>query len=110
MKTPCDQAGTDVHLRLYAPAPVDHFTDPELGSVVVATTHLDQHDNCGSGPPSFGFSEEGELRIGLLARGLGWRVQPNALALGNAEPYRRDVRDPGHLWLSNGRATLIWVP
>jgi hypothetical protein len=110
LKTACDRAGTDVHLRLYAPAEVDHFTDPELGSFVVATTHLDQHDTCATGAPRFGFSEAAEQRIGGLARRLGWVVQPDRLALGNAEPYRRDIRDPGHLWFGDGRATVIWVP
>jgi hypothetical protein len=110
LKTACDQAGTDVHVRLYAPAEVDRFTDPELGSFVVATTHLDQHDNCGTGPPRFGFSAAAEERIAQLARRLGWRVQRDALALGNAEPYRRDVRDPAHIWFDDGRASLIWVP
>jgi hypothetical protein len=111
LKTRCDRAGTDVHLRMYAPAEVDHFTDPELGSVVVATTHLDHAEpGCSTGPARFGFSEDAERRVAAAARRLGWRVQPDWLSLGNAEPYRRDVRDPAHLWLSNGRATVIWVP
>ena len=58
----------------------------------------------------FGFSELAEHRIGTLARGLGWRVQADRLALGNAEPYRRDITDPAHVWLADGRATLITVP
>jgi hypothetical protein len=110
LKTPCDPAATDVHLRFYAPAAVDHFQDPELGSVVAATAHLDHADGCGIGTPRFGFSEEAEERIARRAASLGWRVQRDALVLGNAEPYRRDVGDPAHIWLGNGRATVIWVP
>ncbi|MEA2273748.1 MAG: hypothetical protein QOI98_2456, partial [Solirubrobacteraceae bacterium] len=110
LKTRCDATGTDVHLRLYAPAATDRFADAKLGSVVVATSHLDHNDGCGTGPARYGFSGIAERRIGLLARRLGWRVEPNRLTLGNAESYRRDVGDPSHLWLGDGRATLIWVP
>jgi hypothetical protein len=110
LKTGCDAAATDVHLRFYAPAEADRFQDPQFGSIVAATTHLDHADNCGTGTPRFGFSEEAEQRIAARVRQLGWRVQPDALLLGNAEPYRRDVGDPAHIWLGNGRATLIWVP
>jgi hypothetical protein len=110
VKTGCDAASTDVHVRLYAPSATDRFTDPELGSAVVGTAHLDRNDGCGTGPRMFGFSEEAEAAIAQVARRLGWRVEPNRLALGNAEPYRRDVRDPGHVWLANGAATVIWVP
>jgi hypothetical protein len=110
LKTNCDKSGTDVHLRFYAPADVDHFDDPELGAVVVATAHLDHADNCGVGTPRFGFSGVAERRIAADAKRLGWRVQRDALLLGNAEPYRRDVGDPAHIWLGNGRATVIWVP
>jgi hypothetical protein len=110
LKTHCDAAGTDVHIRFYAPAATDRFADAKLGSVVVATSHLDHNDGCGTGPARYGFSGIAERRIGLLARRLGWRVEPNRLTLGNAESYRRDVGDPSHLWLGDGRATLIWVP
>jgi hypothetical protein len=110
LKTNCDSAATDVHLRFYAPAEVDHFQDPDLGSMVVATAHLDHADGCGRGTPRFGFSGVAERRVAAAARRLGWRVQQNALVLGNAEPYRRDVRDPSHIWLGDGRATVIWVP
>ena len=58
----------------------------------------------------FGFSERAEQQIGARVRTLGWRVEPDRLDLGNAEPYRRDVTDPAHIWLGNGRATLITVP
>jgi hypothetical protein len=110
LKTACDAAATDVHLRFYAPAEVDRFQDPTLGSMVAATTHLDHADGCGTGTPRYGFSEEAEQRIATRAARLGWRVQRDALVLGNAEPYRRDVGDPAHIWLGNGRATVIWVP
>jgi hypothetical protein len=110
LKTNCDAAATDIHTRLYAPAETDRFSDPKFGSVVVATAHLDHADGCGIGTPRFGFSGEAERKIAALVRALGWRVQRNALALGNPEPYRRDVRDPAHIWLGDGRATVIWVP
>jgi hypothetical protein len=110
LKTNCDAAATDVHVRFYAPANVDHFQDPEFGSVVAATAHLDHADGCGIGTPRFGFSGLAERRVAAAASRLGWRVQPDALVLGNAEPYRRDVRDPSHIWLGDGRATLIQVP
>jgi hypothetical protein len=110
LKTNCDAAATDVHLRMYAPAGVDHFQDPQFGSVVAATAHLDHNDGCGTGTPRYGFSGIAERRVAAAARRLGWRVQRDALLMGNAEPYRRDVRDPSHIWLGNGRATVIWVP
>jgi hypothetical protein len=110
LKTRCDSAGTDIHTRLYAPAGTDRFTDARFGSVVVATAHLDHADGCGAGTPRFGFSAEAERKIATRVQRLGWRVERNALALGNPEPYRRDVRDPSHIWLGDGRATLIWVP
>jgi hypothetical protein len=111
LKTPCGADGTDVHLRLYAPSATDHFTDPDYGSVVVATAHLDRADGCSTPPTMFGFSEEAERQIAaIVAHRLGWRVQRNRLALGNAEPYRRDITDSGHVWWSDGRATLITVP
>ncbi|MDX6689806.1 MAG: hypothetical protein QOG15_1263 [Solirubrobacteraceae bacterium] len=111
LKTACDAAGTDVHVRLYAPPSTDHFTDPEYGSVVVGTAHLDRADGCATPPAMFGFSEQAEQRIGqVLSQRLGWRVEPNRLALGNAEPYRRDIADSAHVWWSDGRATLIHVP
>ena len=111
LKTPCGADGTDVHLRLYAPTATDHFSDPEFGSVVVGTAHLDRADGCSTPPTMFGFSEEAERRIAaIVAQRLGWRVQPNRLALGNAEPYRRDTADSGHVWWSDGRATLVTVP
>jgi hypothetical protein len=111
LKTPCDGDGTDVHLRLYAPSATDRFSDPEYGSVVVGTAHLDRADGCSTPPTLFGFSEEAERRIADIVAGrLGWRVERNRLALGNAEAYRRDTTDSGHVWWSDGRATLITVP
>lgn len=111
LKTRCAADGTDVHLRLYAPTVQDRFRDPEYGSVVVATAHLDRADGCSTPPKLFGFSEAAERRIADVAvRRLGWRVQRDHLDLGNAEPYRRDVSDSAHVWWSNGRATVIWVP
>jgi hypothetical protein len=32
------------------------------------------------------------------------------VSLGNAEPYRRDLAAPDHLWWNDGHATLISVP
>jgi hypothetical protein len=110
LKTGCDRNGTDVHVRLYAPTATDRFLDPDYGSVVVGTTHLDRADGCAVPPQLFGFSETAERRVGGLMRKLGWRIRPDHLDLGNAEPYRRDISDPAHVWLSNGRATLIDVP
>jgi hypothetical protein len=110
LKTACDSSGTDVHVRLYAPTATDRFLDPEYGEVVVGTAHLDRADGCGVPPKLFGFSERAEQRIGVLFRRHGWRVEPDRLDLGNAEPYRRDISDPAHIWLANGRATLITVP
>jgi hypothetical protein len=111
LKTPCAADGTDVHLRLYAPSATDRFADPEYGSVVVATAHLDRADGCSTPPTLFGFSEQAERRVAaIVAARLGWRVQPNRLALGNVEPYRRDTSDSAHVWWSDGRATLISVP
>jgi hypothetical protein len=110
LKTACDSNGTDVHVRLYAPTATDRFLDPEYGSVVVGTAHLDRADGCSVPPKLFGFSELAEQRIATAVRGLGWRVEPGRLDLGNAEPYRRDAADPAHIWLGDGRATLITVP
>jgi hypothetical protein len=111
LKTACDANGTDVHVRLYAPPRIDHFTDPRFGDVVVATAHLDRGESCSAPPRLFGFSEEAERRVAdTLAARVGWRVQHDRIALGNAEPYRRDLTAPDHLWWSNGRATLISVP
>jgi hypothetical protein len=110
LKTACDRSGTDVHVRLYAPTAMDRFVDPEFGDVVIGTAHLDRADGCGVPPSIYGFSEEAERRIGSLLRAYGWRVQPNRLELGNAEPYRRDTADPAHVWLADGRATVITVP
>jgi hypothetical protein len=111
LKTSCDRQSTDIHLRLYAPGTTNRFHDPELGDVVVATTHLDRGDGCGHPPALFGFSEYAEGRLaGVIARGLHWNVSRNQLDFGNAEPFRRDIGDSAHVWLSNGRATLIAVP
>jgi hypothetical protein len=111
VKTGCDRQGTDVHMRLYAPSATDRFKDPVYGDVVVATTHLDRGDGCRHPPTLFGFSEPAESRIAnLVARRLGWTVMPDHLALGNPEPYRRDIGDKAHVWWSDGRATLIAVP
>jgi hypothetical protein len=110
LKTPCDRNGTDVHVRLYAPTATDRFVDPEYGSVVVGTTHLDRADGCKVPPQLFGFSEVAERRVGNSMRRLGWRVEPDRLDLGNGEPYRRDISDPAHVWLSNGHATVVTVP
>jgi hypothetical protein len=111
VKTGCDRQGTDLHLRLYAPSATDRFVDPEYGDVVVATAHHDRGDGCGHPPALFGFSESAEQQIaGLVSRRLGWQVRPDHLALGNPEPYRRDIGDGAHVWWSDGRATLIAVP
>jgi hypothetical protein len=111
VKTAHDANGTDVHVRLYAPPRTDHFTDPRFGDVVVATVHLDRGEYPATPPRLFGFSEVAERRVAdTLAVRLGWRVQHDRLALGNAEPYRRDLAAPDHVWWSNGRATLINVP
>jgi hypothetical protein len=110
LKTHCDANGTDVHVRLYAPTPTNRFIDPEFGSVVVGTTHLDHADGCAPRPTFFSSSEIAERRVARLLARRGWRVQVDRLALGNAEPYRRDVSDPAHIWWSDGRATLITVP
>jgi hypothetical protein len=110
LKTACDAASTDAHVRLYAP-PSGSFSDPRLGSVVVATVHLDRNDGCGVGPRLYGFSEVAEHQVAsALQHELGWHVDRNRIALGNAEPLRRDVRDPAHVWLGNGRATVVNVP
>jgi hypothetical protein len=111
LKTARDANGTDVHLRLYAPPSLDHFTDPRFGDVVVATAHLDRGESPATPPRLFGFSEEAERRVAdALAGRPGWRIQRDRLALGNAEPYRRDLAAPDHIWWSDGRATLISVP
>jgi hypothetical protein len=110
LKGACDGNGTDVHVRVYAPAATDRFVDPEFGSVVVGTAHLDRADGCSVPPTLFGFSEEAERRVGALLARRGWRVQANHLALRNEEPYRRDVADAAHVWRSDGRATVITVP
>jgi hypothetical protein len=111
LKTVTDANSTDVHLRLYAPPGTDHFTDPRFGDVVVATAHLDRGEGSATASRLFGFSEEAERRVAdAVARRLGWLVQRDRVSLGNAEPYRRDLAAPDHLWWSNGRATLISVP
>jgi hypothetical protein len=110
LKGPCDANGTDAHVRLYAPTATDRFVDPEFGSVVLGTAHLDRADGCSVQPTMFGFSEVAEQRVGALLARRGWRVQPDRLALGNSEPYRREVIDPAHVWWSDGRATVIAVP
>jgi hypothetical protein len=110
LKTHCDPNASDIHVRLYAPTVGDRFVDPEFGSVVVGTVHVDHADGCGSRPQSYGFSEDAEQRVATLLSDQGWQVQRNALALDNGEPYRRDVEDPAHIWWSDGRATLIDVP
>jgi hypothetical protein len=110
VKTGVDANGTDVHVRLYAPSGADHFTDPRFGDVVVATTHLDRGEPPAPGPRLFGFSEEAERRVAAAAAGLGWRVARDRLPLGNAEPFRRDLAAPDHVWWSDGRATLVHVP
>jgi hypothetical protein len=111
VKTANDANGTDVHVRLYAPPGADHFSDPRFGDVVVATVHLDHAEGRAAPPRVFGFSEVAERRVGdVVAQRLGWRVQRDRIALGNAEPYRRDLAAPDHVWWSNGRATLINVP
>jgi hypothetical protein len=111
LKTATDAGGTDVHLRLYAPPRTDHFTDPRFGDVVVATAHLDRGEGSATPPRLFGFSEEAERLVADAVAGrLGWHVQRDRVALGNAEPYRRDLAAPDHVWWSNGRATLISVP
>jgi hypothetical protein len=110
LKTHCDKNHSDIHVRLYAPTAGDRFIDPEFGSVVVGTTHVDHADGCGSPPKAFGFSEDAEQRVTALLAHQGWRVHPNQLELNNAEPYRRDVEDPAHVWWSDGRATVIEVP
>ena len=78
---------------------------------VVATVHLDRADGCGVGPRLFGFSQLAERRLGArIAAGLGWRVRADHVALGNAEPLRRDPNNPQHVWLGDGLATTIAVP
>lgn len=110
VKTACNANGTDVHVRLYAPPKHNHFTDPRFGSFVVATVHLDRGEGLSKPPRLFGFSEVAEARVADAAARLGWRVQRNAIPLGNAETYRQDLAVPDHVWWSNGRATLINVP
>lgn len=111
LKTTCDRQGSDLHVRLYAPSATDRLIDPEFGDVVVATAHIDRGDSCSPPPQLFGFSERAEERIAALAANrLGWRVKPDHLALGNVEPYRRDIADIAHVWSSDGRATVIDVP
>lgn len=105
LKTRCGADATDLHMRLYAPPAADRFVDVELGSFVLATVHLDHVDGCGAGPPLFGFSERAERALAsLVAERLRWKVRMDALALGNAEPLRRDPADPRHVWLANGAA------
>jgi hypothetical protein len=110
LKGACDANGTDTHVRLYAPTATDRFVDPEFGSVVLGTVHLDRADGCSVQPTMFGFSEQAEARVAALLADRGWRVQADRLALGNAEPYRRELIDPAHVWWSDGRATVISVP
>jgi hypothetical protein len=109
LKTANDANGADVHMRFYAPPGANHFSDPKFGSVVLATAHLDHGE--GSTAPLYGFTEVAQRRAAsTIAHRLGWRVQRDAVALGNAQPYRRDLAAPQHVWWSDGRATLITVP
>lgn len=111
LKTRCDAAGTDLHVRVYAPGGADFFVDPEWGRVVIATAHLDRGDGCGGPPRSFGYSELAERRLAALLRRVPrWRVAVGRLAIGNHEPLRRDTRDATHVWQADGRATIIRVP
>jgi hypothetical protein len=111
LKTPRDANGTDVHVRLYAPPGLNHFSDPRYGDIVVATVHLDRGESPAAPPRLYGFSEEAERRVAdTLAGRLGWKVQHDHFALGNAEPFRHDLAAPDHVWWSNGRATAISVP
>jgi hypothetical protein len=110
LKGPCDANGTDTHVRLYAPTATDRFVDPEFGTVVLGTVHFDRADGCSVQPTMFGFSEQAEQSVAAVLAQRGWRVQPDRLALGNSEPYRREIVDPAHVWWSDGRATLITVP
>jgi hypothetical protein len=110
LKGACDANGTDIHVRLYAPTATDRFIDPQFGSVVLGTAHLDRADGCSVQPTMFGFSEEAESGAAALLAGRGWHVQPDRFALGNGEPYRRELADPAHVWLGDGRATVITVP
>ena len=110
VKGPCDANGTDVHVRLYAPTATDRFIDPQFGSVVLGTAHLDRADGCSVQPTMFGFSEVAERRAAALLARRGWRVQVDRLALGNQEPYRRELVDSAHVWLGDGLATLVTVP
>jgi hypothetical protein len=111
LKSPCDANATDLHVRLYAPTATDRFVDPVFGSVVLGTAHLDHVDGCGVGPSLYGFSERAEGRLAqLFATGLKWQVRADALAVGNAEPLRRDAVNPGHVWLADGAATVVTVP
>jgi hypothetical protein len=110
VKTGCDAASSDLHVRMYTP-PAGRFIDPRLGSVVLATVHFDRNDGCGIGPRMYGFSEVAERDVAsALARQFHWRVEIDRLALGNGEPLRRDIRDPAHVWLADGRATVVHVP
>lgn len=111
LKGPCDADATDLHVRVYAPTATDRFSDPDFGDVVLATVHLDHVDGCGTGPSLFGFSERAERRLAaLIAARLHWKVHVDGLAVGNAEPLRRDAADPGHIWLADGEATVVTVP
>lgn len=110
LKTQCDANGTDVHVRLYAPSAANRFVDPQFGSVVVGTAHLDHGDGCSAPPAVFSSSELAERHVADLLSRRGWRVEVDRLTLGNAEPYRRDVSDPAHIWWSDGQATVITVP
>ncbi len=111
LKSACDRQSADLHVRLYAPTATGRFRDPAWGSFVVGTAHIDRADGCGTPPRLFGLSELAERRLGVrIASRLGWRVRPDRLALGNAEPLRRDPRNLEHIWLGNGLATTIAVP
>lgn len=78
---------------------------------MVATVHLDRADGCGVPPKAFGYSELAERRLARAIAGrLRWESHVSTLDLGNAEPLRRDLRDPTHVWLSDGLATIVRVP
>jgi hypothetical protein len=118
--SPCPGPGAfAVHLRLYAPGllgtlgSLGSFRSPVLGSYVIGTTHLDVGE-CGPAPV-FGWSEVAEAAVADIARRRGWRVEEDAIDLGNAEAPRWDGAPSGgypgrHLWWSDGRATVVHVP
>ena len=110
----CSSEGFTAHMRIYTPS--SGLRSDTLGSVVIATAHLDFEDHAGCSGRIHGYPDLAQQWFDeALSHVPGWTVTPGAWNLGNGSDSYVIIRDlhgslVPHVYGHDDRATDVVVP